>query len=142
MSFIVGILTFLLVLNSLLLVLLVLMQLPKKDAGGGLAFGGGTGDALFGAGSGNALTKITKWGIVVFVVMIVTLGWLQDRALHGNGSSNFMKQLQQQQQATPSSAAIPPPAASTTPGSAPGSSVLSTIPAVVTNTVAGTNSAK
>ena len=50
----------LLVLNCLLLILLVLVQLPKKDAGAGMAFGGGAADALFGAGSGNVLTKITK----------------------------------------------------------------------------------
>ncbi|MDR3378172.1 MAG: preprotein translocase subunit SecG, partial [Verrucomicrobiae bacterium] len=64
MSFIAGILTFVLVLNCLFLILLVLVQLPKKDAGAGIAFGGGTADALFGAGSGNALTKITKWAAV------------------------------------------------------------------------------
>jgi preprotein translocase subunit SecG len=61
MSFVIGILTVLLVLNCLLLILLVLIQLPKKDAGAGMAFGGGAADALFGAGSGNALTKITKY---------------------------------------------------------------------------------
>ena len=60
MGFIAGILTVLLVLNCLVLILLVLIQLPKKDAGAGMAFGGGAADALFGAGSGNALTKITK----------------------------------------------------------------------------------
>ncbi|MEI7808771.1 MAG: preprotein translocase subunit SecG, partial [Verrucomicrobiota bacterium] len=58
MSFLVGVLTFLLVINCLLLILLVLVQLPKKDAGAGLAFGGGTADALFGSGSGNVLTKV------------------------------------------------------------------------------------
>ena len=50
MNFISGILTVLLVLNSVLLILLVLVQLPKKDAGAGIAFGGGAADALFGAG--------------------------------------------------------------------------------------------
>ncbi len=60
MSFIAGILTVLMVINCVLLILLVLVQLPKKDAGAGLAFGGGAADALFGAGSGNVLTKITK----------------------------------------------------------------------------------
>ena len=45
MTFIAGILTVLLVLNCALLILLVLIQLPKKDAGAGLAFGGGAADA-------------------------------------------------------------------------------------------------
>ena len=61
MSFVIGILTFILVLLCVFLILLVLVQLPKKDAGAGMAFGGGAADALFGAGSGNALTKITKY---------------------------------------------------------------------------------
>jgi len=42
MSFIAGLLTFVLVVNCLLLILLVLVQLPKKDAGAGMAFGAGT----------------------------------------------------------------------------------------------------
>ncbi|HUA67501.1 MAG TPA: preprotein translocase subunit SecG, partial [Candidatus Saccharimonadales bacterium] len=69
MSFVIGILTALLVLNCLVLILLVLIQLPKKDAGAGMAFGGGAADALFGAGSGNALTKITKYATVIFFLM-------------------------------------------------------------------------
>ncbi len=60
-TFFIGLLTILLVLNCLLLILLVLVQLPKKEAGAGMAFGGAATDALFGAGSGNALTKITKY---------------------------------------------------------------------------------
>ena len=40
--------------------IIVLIQLPKKDAGAGLAFGGAASDALFGAGSGNVLTKVTE----------------------------------------------------------------------------------
>ena len=59
MSFLIGLLTFILVLDCLLLTLLVLMQLPKKEAGAGLAFGGSATDALFGSGTGNVLTKIT-----------------------------------------------------------------------------------
>jgi preprotein translocase subunit SecG len=54
-------LTVLMFLDCVLLVLLVLLQLPKKEAGAGMAFGGAATDALFGAGSGNVLTKITKY---------------------------------------------------------------------------------
>src|SRR5271168_4192742 len=53
-------------LDCLILVLLVLLQLPKKEAGAGMAFGGGATDALFGAGSGNVLTKITKYAAGIF----------------------------------------------------------------------------
>ena len=45
------VLTVILFLDCLFLVLLVLVQLPKKEAGLGTAFGGGTTDALFGAGA-------------------------------------------------------------------------------------------
>ena len=56
-----------------MLILLVLMQLPKKEAGAGLAFGGGATDALFGAGSGNVLTKITKYAAVIFFALALLL---------------------------------------------------------------------
>ena len=37
LSFFIGVLTLLLVINCLMLILLVLVQLPKKDAGAGMA---------------------------------------------------------------------------------------------------------
>ena len=67
MSFIIGLLTVVMVLDCVLLILLVLIQLPKKEAGAGLAFGGAATDALFGAGSGNVLTKATKYAAVDFL---------------------------------------------------------------------------
>src|ERR1700690_1925997 len=97
MSFIVVLLTVFLVLNCALLILLVLIQLPKKDAGAGLAFGGGAADALFGAGSGNVLTKITKWAAVVFFVLALFLGYLQDQIHNQNSAATFEKQLQEKQ---------------------------------------------
>ncbi|MDX1953276.1 MAG: preprotein translocase subunit SecG [Verrucomicrobiota bacterium] len=74
MSFLIGFLTFLLVVNCLFLILLVLVQLPKKEAGAGIAFGAGTTEAIFGAGSGNALTKMTKYGSVSFLVLSLVIG--------------------------------------------------------------------
>jgi protein translocase SecG subunit len=73
MSLLIGFLTFILVLNCLLLMLLVLIQLPKKEAGAGVAFGGGAADALFGAGSGNALTQMTKYTATFFVGLAILL---------------------------------------------------------------------
>src|ERR1019366_5830402 len=84
MSFLSGILTVLLVANCVLLILLVLVQLPKKDAGAGIAFGGGAADALFGAGSGNVLTKITKWATGIFFAMALILGLVQQSFHHDN----------------------------------------------------------
>jgi preprotein translocase subunit SecG len=53
-------------LNCLVLMLLILVQVPKKEAGAGMAFGGSAADALFGAGSGTALTTITKYSAGIF----------------------------------------------------------------------------
>jgi protein translocase SecG subunit len=106
MSFIAGILTVLLALNCLLLILLVLVQLPKKDAGAGMAFGGGTADALFGAGSGNALTKITKWATGIFFAMALILGAVEEGAAHRSNTPAFEKAVQQKQSQMP--AAVPP----------------------------------
>src|SRR5580704_360487 len=115
MSFIVGILTVLLVLNCALLILLVLIQLPKKDAGAGLAFGGGAADALFGAGSGNALTKITKWATGIFFALAMILGHEQNE-LHHSDSSTFIQRVQEQQSQTPVIPAAPPAAQPSVPG--------------------------
>ena len=79
MSFFIGLLTVVLVLDSLLLILLVLIQLPKKEAGAGVAFGGGATDALFGAGSGNALTKITRYAATVFFSLSLIISILYAR---------------------------------------------------------------
>ena len=114
MSFFIIILAFLLVVTCGVLVLLILVQLPKKDAGAGLAFGGGAADALFGAGSGNALTKITKWVAGVFVGLVVILSICQSR-MHTGGKSDLDNMIQQDQQ-TP---AVPSFAPQTTPKPAP-----------------------
>lgn len=73
MEFILGLFRFFLFVDCVLVVLLVLIQLPKKDAGLGVAFGGAATDALFGAGAGNAITKITKWATVFFFVISLGL---------------------------------------------------------------------
>ena len=138
-SFIVGIFTLFLILNCLLLILLVLVQLPKKDAGAGLAFGSGAADALFGAGSGNALTKITKYATIIFLVLAVILGYLEDGASGNRGASNFAKQVAQQQQQA--SGAAPVPMSSSAPASPSIAPQLSTNSMTVTP-VQSTNSAK
>ena len=73
MSIIIWLFTFLLVLDCLVLMLLILIQLPKKEAGLGQAFGGGATDALFGAGSGSALTKMTKYTAGAFFVLTLLI---------------------------------------------------------------------
>ena len=73
MNFVAGLLTAVLVIDSLFLILLILVQLPKKEAGVGQAFGGGATDALFGAGTGNALTNMTKYAAGIFLTLCLVL---------------------------------------------------------------------
>jgi preprotein translocase subunit SecG len=124
MSLIVGILTFLLVVNCAALVLLILVQLPKKDAGAGLAFGGGAADALFGAGSGNALTKITKWAALFFMLLAVALGWVEVKM--NNGSQSQFEQGVEQQQQMQSSPQVKPSAPQQQAPSSPSANPAST----------------
>ena len=145
MSYFAGLLTFVLVVNCLMLILLILVQLPKKDAGAGLAFGGGTADALFGAGSGNALTKITKWATVVFLLLALFLGYLQDKAHSQNNGSAFTQKVQQKQmqgsqmQQAPAPATQPAAEAASPAASTP----AATIPAAISGAAASaTNTAK
>jgi preprotein translocase subunit SecG len=100
MNFIAGILTVVLVLNCVVLIFLVLIQLPKKDAGAGMAFGGGAADALFGAGSGNVLTKITKWATGIFFGLSLILGLVQVNA-HRSNTPAFEKAVDQKQSQIP-----------------------------------------
>ena len=53
--------------------LLILIQLPKKESGSGLAFGGGTLDMALGAGAGNVLTKLTKVSASLFLLLCLVL---------------------------------------------------------------------
>src|SRR5437773_2916654 len=94
MLWIIGLLTVVLVLDSVILVLLVLVQLPKKDAGIGQAFGGGATDALFGAGSGNALTKMTKYATGIFFALTLLIYVLYNHDARAR-SRGFASQIQQ-----------------------------------------------
>ncbi|MFO1511364.1 MAG: preprotein translocase subunit SecG [Verrucomicrobiota bacterium] len=103
MFFVTGLLTVLLVLDCLFLILLVLIQLPKKEAGAGLAFGGGATDALFGAGSGNALTKITKYATIAFFVLLMLISVIQASGRSGR-TKDFERAIEQQNKQGPASA--------------------------------------
>jgi preprotein translocase subunit SecG len=142
MNFVLGVLTVLLVINCMLLILLVLVQLPKKDAGAGMAFGAGTADALFGAGSGNTLTQITKYTAIVFLVLSLFLGYLQSKARYASGSAEFTKLVEQKQ--NQGSATVPAQSPKPQPASSAANGLLSTLPVTATNTTvpAVTNSAK
>ncbi|MHB1308267.1 MAG: preprotein translocase subunit SecG [Limisphaerales bacterium] len=78
MGLLIGLLTLVMVLISLLLILLILVQLPKKEAGLGMAFGGATGEALFGAGTGTVLSRLTKYSAGAFLVLALVLSIMRN----------------------------------------------------------------
>ena len=80
-------LTFLLVLNCFFLVFLILIQLPKKESGSGLAFGGGALDMALGAGAGNVLTRITKFSASLFIGLCLILA-----VLSNSGGNNLVSE--------------------------------------------------
>ena len=118
----IWLLTALLVFASLFLILLVLVQLPKKEAGAGLAFG---------AGSGNALTTVTKYTVVAFFLLAITLGVA------------YNHQHQARKGGIAPTLAVAPVAGTPAPVSSvlapPTNSVLSTTTLVTTNRPASTN---
>jgi preprotein translocase subunit SecG len=127
MMFIIVILTVAMVLDCVVLIGLVLIQLPKKDTGGGLAFGGSASDALFGAGSGNVLTKVTQYAAGIFFALAVLLSVLQ-KSYHANSTTEFQRMLT-------SPGLLPHPSAPQAP--APTASTPSTNP--LTSTLGATN---
>jgi preprotein translocase subunit SecG len=106
MGFVIGFLTLLMVVDCFVLCLLVLVQLPKKEAGAGLAFGGSASDALFGAGSGTVLTKITKYAAGFFFALALLLGIIQSHTV-STSTNTFQQNLEHPSATQP--AALPHP---------------------------------
>lgn len=72
-NIIISFLTFVLILVSLFLVLVILMQRANSNAGMGSAFGGGVTESAFGAETTNILTKATKWSAIAFFLIALVL---------------------------------------------------------------------
>ena len=134
MNILYGLLSVVILLDSILLILLVLIQLPKKEAGIGQAFGGATTDALFGSGSGNALTKLTKYATGVFFATALVMLVINTQRNRGEGG-----RLREEMRNT-SSRNVALPATNTQPARGP---ILTSIPTnsnlTLTNPMAGTN---
>lgn len=128
-TLVIGLLTIALVLNCLLLILLVLIQLPKKEAGLGMAFGGSAADALFGAGSGTVISRWTKYGTISFLVLSLVLSVMRNHEARAVGR-NIASELERQAR---SGAATPAPLTVTNPASLP------TLPTRPATNPAGTN---
>lgn len=73
MSILIGILTFILIIISIFLILVVLAQKAKSDGGVGAAMGGGAAEAAFGADTGNVLSKATINASIAFFVLSFAL---------------------------------------------------------------------
>ncbi|MBY0232318.1 MAG: preprotein translocase subunit SecG [Gemmataceae bacterium] len=71
-DFIAGLISFVLLLTSLFLILVVLIQRGK---GGGLAgaFGGAGGSSAFGSRAGDAFTRFTLWTAAFWLALIMIL---------------------------------------------------------------------
>ena len=84
MGILLGVLTFILILVSLFLILVVLAQ-KSSDAGLGAAIGGGAAEAAFGAQTNSVLTKATIYSSILFFVLslLLYLGRIYQRA-HAN----------------------------------------------------------
>ena len=72
MSILLAILTFVLILISLFLILVVLAQ-KAKDGGMGAAMGGGMAEATFGAETGNVLSNATINASIAFFILSTAL---------------------------------------------------------------------
>ncbi|WP_414660432.1 preprotein translocase subunit SecG [Horticoccus sp. 23ND18S-11] len=119
MSILLGLLTFILILISLFLVMVVLMQ-KSKDGGMGAALGGGAAEAAFGADTSNVLSKSTIYAAVLFFILAFALylGRIYERK-HANAAAG---------------SALPTIAVPATPPAAPaaGGAAATTTPAPVT----------
>jgi|ERR1051325_10510858 preprotein translocase subunit SecG len=90
MIVLIALLTVGLILDCVVLIFLILIQLPKKEAGAGLAFGAGATDALFGAGSGTVLTKITKYAAGIFFALALILSLL-NKTRYNRSTAEFQQ---------------------------------------------------
>ncbi|MCC6233897.1 MAG: preprotein translocase subunit SecG [Verrucomicrobiales bacterium] len=110
MTIVIGFLTLILVLISVFLILLVLVQLPKKEAGVGMAFGAGMSEMILGAGSGNVLTRITKYTVGSYLVLALALSVLiAGKARKEN--QGVIRAIEDKARSAPMSAIPQPPAA-------------------------------
>jgi len=113
MSILLGILTFVLIVISILLVMIVLMQRAKNDGGMGAAMGGGMAEATFGADTSNVLSKATINLSIAFFVLafLLYLGRIHQRTQATAASGSALPTIAAPASPTPATL----PATDTTP---------------------------
>lgn len=114
MSILIWILTFVLLLISAFLVLVVLAQ-KSKDGGMGAALGGGMTESAFGAETGNVLSKATINATIAFFVLAFVL---------------YLAHIYQHKHAGPSGDALPTIAAPAAVSAVPAAKPEAAAPAV------------
>lgn len=115
MGILLGVITFILILVSLFLCLVVLAQ-KSKDGGMGAALGGGAAEAAFGAETSNVLSKSTIYSAVLFFILafVLYLGRIYERSHARDTAGNALPTI------VAPAAPAPAPAAKTTPAAQPG----------------------
>ena len=125
MPIVIGIFTFILVLISAFLILVVLAQKAKSDGGMGAALGGGAAEAAFGAETGNVLTKSTINSAIAFFVLSFGLYLAQlYQHKHGGAEKRALPAIAPTPAPSPAPADVPapgvvPPPAPVVPAPAP-----------------------
>jgi len=119
MGILIGILTFVLILISLFMVLVVLAQ-KAKDGGVGAAMGGGAAEAAFGAETGNVLSGATIKASIAFFVLsfVLYLGHIYQRK-HAAASGSALPSISTSAPAVPAGTSAAPEAVLPTPASVP-----------------------
>lgn len=123
MNLLIGVFTFILILVSLFLVLVVLMQKAKTD-GGVAAMGGGSMESTFGADTGNVLVNATKYATIAFFTLsfLLFLAHVRQASLAKAAADNALPQISAPAVNPAAPANVPAPAdqpATTPPGEAP-----------------------
>lgn len=126
MSILITIATFVLILISLFLILVVLAQKAKSDGGMGAAMGGGMAEAAFGADTSNVLTKATINASIAFFVLsfLIYLGHVYQHK-HVGSASDALPSL-------PATSLPAVPATTTTTAPAPAAPQAAPAPAPAT----------
>ncbi|HEU5078992.1 MAG TPA: preprotein translocase subunit SecG [Opitutaceae bacterium] len=143
MSILIGIATFILILISLFLVLVVLAQKAQSDGGMGAAMGGGMAEAAFGAETGSVLSTATIYASIAFFVLsfLIYLGHVYQHKHAGPGGNALPNIPMSTAPANPSST-LPAPAtaapATATPANSAPATTTSNTPANTTQQPAAT----
>ena len=94
--------TFILVVHTVLAIALVAVILMQKSEGGGFTGGGSSGGLVSARGAGDLLTRTTSILAALFIVTSLGLAWM---ASHGSGPRTIDTSLAREAPATP--AALP-----------------------------------